>query len=37
MLKKVTFQTIQVIINTQFKFKYGLIDKTFLFQDIQFS
>ena len=36
-VKKVTFQTIQFIINTQFRFKYGLIDKTFLFQAIQFS
>ena len=33
----VLFQTIQFRISTQFKCKYSLIGKTFLFQAIQFS
>ena len=37
MLKTVPFQTTQFYISTQFKCKYGLIVKTFLFQAIQFS
>ena len=35
-MKIVLFQTIQFRINTQFKCKYSLIIKTFLFQAIQF-
>ncbi len=37
MSKTVTFQTIQFSISMQFKCKYSLIVKTFLFQAIQFS
>ena len=37
MSKTVLFQTVQFIISTQFKCKYSLIVKTFLFQAIQFS
>ena len=37
MSKTVPFQTIQFSISTQFKCKYSLIVKTFLFQAIQFS
>ncbi len=37
MSKLVQFQTIQFSISTQFKRKYSLIVKTFLFQAIQFS
>ena len=37
MLKTVQFQTIQFSIITQFKYKYSLIVKNFLFQAIQFS
>ena len=37
MLKTVPFKIIQFIISMQFKCKYGLIVKTFLFQTIQFS
>ena len=36
-VKNVRFQTIQFGINTQFKCKYSLIVKTFLFQTILFS
>ena len=36
-MKIVLFQTIQFNISTQFKCKYSLIVKTFLFQAIQFS
>ncbi len=36
MLKTVPFQTIQFSIRTQFKCKYSLMVKTFLFQAIQF-
>ena len=36
-MKVVLFQTIQFRISTQFKCKYGLIVKTFLFQAFQFS
>ena len=36
-MKIVLFQTIQFSIITQFKCKYSLIVKTFLFQAIQFS
>ena len=36
-MKIVLFQTIQFRISTQFKCKYSLIVKTFLFQAIQFS
>ena len=36
-MKIVLFQTIQFKICMQFKFKYSLIVKTFLFQAIQFS
>ena len=36
-MKTVRFQTIQFCISTQFKCKYCLIVKTFLFQAIQFS
>ena len=35
--KTVQFQTIQFSISTQFRCKYGLIVKTFLFLAIQFS
>ena len=37
MSKTVLFQTIQFSISTQFKCKYSLIVKTFLFQAIQFN
>ena len=37
MSKAVQFQTIQFSISTQFKCKYSLIVKTFLFLAIQFS
>ena len=37
MSKTVPFQTIQFSMSTQFKCKYSLIVKTFLFQAIQFS
>ena len=37
MLKAVPFQTIQFSINRQFKCKYSLIVKEFLFQATQFS
>ena len=37
MSKTVTFQKIQVSINTLFKCKYTLTVKTFIFQAIQFS
>ena len=37
MSKTVQFQIIQFSISTQFKGKYSLIMKTFLFQAIQFS
>ena len=37
MSKTVQFQTIQFSISAQFKCKYSLIVKTFLFQAIQFS
>ncbi len=37
MTKAVQFQIIQFIISTQFKCKYSLIMKTFLFRVIQFS
>ena len=37
MSKTVQFQKIQFRISTQFKCKYGLIVKKFLFQAIQFS
>ena len=36
-MKIVLFQIIQFSISTQFKCKYSLIVKTFLFQAIQFS
>ena len=36
MSRTVLFQIIQLSISTQFKCKYGLIVKTFLFQDIYF-
>ena len=36
-MKIVLFQTIHFSISTQFKYKYSLIVKTFLFQAIQFS
>ena len=36
-MKIVLFQTIQLRISTQFKRKYGLIVKKFLFQTIHFS
>ena len=36
-MKIVLFQTIQLSISTEFKCKYSLIVKTFLFQAIQFS
>ena len=36
-MKIVLFQTIQFRISTDFKCKYSLIVKTFLFQAIQFS
>ena len=36
-MKVVLFQTIQFSISMQFKCKYSLIWKTFLFQAIQFS
>ena len=36
-MKIVLFQTIQFRISTQFKCKYSLSVKTFLFQAIQFS
>ena len=36
-MKIVLLQTIQFSISTQFKCKYSLIRKTFLFQAIQFS
>ena len=36
-MKILLFQTIQFRISTQFKCKYSLIVKTFLFQAIQFS
>ena len=36
MSKAVPFQTVQFSISTQFKCKYGLIGKTFLFQTIRF-
>ena len=35
--KTVQFQTVQFSISTQFKCKYSLIVKTFLFRAIQFS
>ena len=35
-MKIVLFQRIQFRISTQFKYKYGLIVKTFLFQAIKF-
>ena len=37
MTKTVQFQTIQFSISTQFKCKYSLIVKTFLFRSILFS
>ena len=37
MSKTVLFQTIRFCISTQFECKYSLIEKTFLFQAIQFS
>ncbi len=37
MSKTVQFQTIQFSISKQFKCKYSLIVKTFLFQAIQFN
>ena len=37
MSKKVPFQTIQFSLSTQFKCKYSLIVKIFLFPAIQFS
>ena len=37
MSKTVSFQTIQFSISTQFKCKYDLIVKIFLFQAIKFS
>ena len=37
MSKTVQIQIIQFSISTQFKRKYGLIVKTFLFQTIQFN
>ena len=37
MSKTVLFQTIQLNISKQFKCKYGLILKIFLFQAIQFT
>ena len=37
MSKTVQFQTIQFSISTQFKCKYSLIVKTFLFRAIQFN
>ena len=36
-MKILLFQTIQFSISTQFKCKYSLIGKTFLFKAIQFS
>ena len=36
-MKIVLFKTIQFSLSTQFKCKYSLIGKTFLFQAIQFS
>ena len=37
MLKTVPFQIIHLSISTQFKCKYGLIVKSFLFEAIQFT
>ena len=37
MSKTVLFQIIQLSMSTQFKCKYGLIVKKFLFQAIQFT
>ena len=37
MSKIVQFKTVQFSISTQFKCKYSLVVKTFLFQAIQFS